>query len=63
MYRDCDRLTVLNHVKAHYRRGEFGNNSGGPNTSSQNLSEHRTPGTSKKLTNVRIQVLNTLNFG
>ncbi|XP_050427077.1 uncharacterized protein LOC126837276 [Adelges cooleyi] len=22
-FRDCDRLTVLNHVKAHYRRGEF----------------------------------------
>ncbi|KAF0752403.1 Uncharacterized protein FWK35_00033964, partial [Aphis craccivora] len=26
-YRDCDRLTVLNHVKAHYRRGEFSGNS------------------------------------
>ncbi|XP_050530086.1 uncharacterized protein LOC126899338 isoform X2 [Daktulosphaira vitifoliae] len=22
-FRDCDRITVLNHVKAHYRRGEF----------------------------------------
>lgn len=32
-----DRLTVLNHVKAHYRRGEFGSNTG---ATRMNSSQH-----------------------
>lgn len=34
-HRDCDRLTVLNHVRAHYRRGEFS----GPENSKQKTSD------------------------
>ncbi|XP_026821043.1 uncharacterized protein LOC113559426 isoform X2 [Rhopalosiphum maidis] len=36
-FRDCDRLTVLNHVKAHYRRGEFGSNT---SATRMNSSQH-----------------------
>ncbi|VVC37480.1 Hypothetical protein CINCED_3A024789 [Cinara cedri] len=40
LFRDCDRLTVLNHVKGHYRRGEFENSTGALHSSQQNLSEN-----------------------
>lgn len=38
--RDCDRLTVLNHVKAHYRRGEF-NSDGSQDVSKHSSLQHR----------------------
>lgn len=42
-HRDCDRLTVLNHVKAHYRRGEFN----GQGASKQSLSTYNQKNVSK----------------
>lgn len=40
-YRDCDRLVVLNHVKAHYRRGDFSQSNNSEDTSKQNTSQKR----------------------
>lgn len=40
-YRDCDRLTVLNHVKAHYRRGEFDGGASQKDSSSQQSTNNK----------------------